>query len=656
MHKKESKFKLKPGINTKIKKKMRIRDSILRKLKRNRSENNLKLYRKFRNRVTVEIKTSKIHYLHNYFSTNSQNMKKLWQGIKSIISNNSTTTAIRGVKDTNGIMATNSTEIANTLNKSFVNVAENISKKIPRTPKSPLNYLNGRNTNSMFHFPVTHIEVEDAISNLDSSKSCGLNSVPIYILKVLVPYISNTLATLINQSFSKGIFPSSLKTAKVIALFKKGDPEMTSNYRPISLLSSFSKLYEMLMYKRLYSFITHNELIHPLQFGVQKNNSIDHTLIRMTEAIRNTLDNKKYGCCIFIDLQKAFDTVNHGILINKLEHYGVRGNALAWFKSYLSERYQYVAVEDTHSELLRVICGVPQGSILGPLLFLLFINDLPKVSKKWKFYLFADDTNIYCESDTVDNVGKRANSELRKVKKWLDANKLSININKTNYIIFHSPKRPIPPHTSIKIGKKHITRVKYVKFLGLLLDDTLSWKYHLSELSKKLARICGFLYKIRHSLSTETLICLYNSLFMSFLQYGITVWGQTCALYIDPIIKLQKKAVRIISHQSLLCHTTPILKTLKLLKLPDIFKLRLLTFVFKSLNKLAPHSFHSYFSLNSSIHSYETRHSTRGDIYVEKKNTLQFGLRSIRYLGQNFGMICHWKLGTLPLSFYSKES
>ena len=204
---------------------MRIRDSILRKLKRNRSENNLKLYRKFRNRVTAEMKTSKIHYFHGYFSTNSQNMKKLWQGIKSIISNNSTTTAIRGVQDTNGKMAINSIEIANTLSKSFVNVAENISRNIPRTPKLPLDYLNGRNTNSMFLFPVTHIEVEDVISDLDSSKSFGPHNAPIYILEALGPYISNALATLINQSFSKGIFPSGLKTAKVIALLKTVIPK-----------------------------------------------------------------------------------------------------------------------------------------------------------------------------------------------------------------------------------------------------------------------------------------------------------------------------------------------------------------------------------------------------------------------------------------------
>ena len=240
--KKESQFKLKSWISTKIKKMMRIRDSILRNLKSNRSENNLKYYRKFRNRVTAEIKASKIHCFHNYFSINSQNMKKLWQGIKSIISNNSTTTAIRSVQNTNGKRAINLIEIVNTLNKSFVNVAENISKNIPRTPMLPLDYFNGRSTNSMFLFPVTHIEVEHVISNLDSSKSCGPNSVRVYILKVLGPYISNALATLSNQSFSKGIFPSTLKTAKVFALFKKGDPEMTSNYRPISLSSSFSKL------------------------------------------------------------------------------------------------------------------------------------------------------------------------------------------------------------------------------------------------------------------------------------------------------------------------------------------------------------------------------------------------------------------------------
>ena len=361
---------------------------------------------------------------------------------------------------------------------------------------------------------------------MDSSKSSGPHSIPINLLKTLGPYISNSLATLINQSFFKGIFPNKLKVAKVIPVFKKGDTETKSNYRPISLLPVFSKLYEKLMYKRLYSFITHNKVIYPLQFGFQENHSIDHALISMTEAIRNTLDNRKYGCGIFIDLQKAFDTVNHDILINKLEHYGIRGEALAWFRSYLSERHQFVSDQ-------------------------------------------------YYESKSIYDLVRNINAELQNVQKWLDANRLSLNISKTNYIIFHSSSKTIPSDILIKIGEQHITRVNHVRFLGLLLDEHLSWKFHLNELSKKLARTCGVFFKIRHFLPTDSLICIYNSLFMSFLQYGIIVWGQTFASYVDPIFKLQKRAVRAISHEKAFSHSTPIFRSLKLLRLHDIFKLRL---------------------------------------------------------------------------------
>ena len=180
-----------------------------------------------------------------------------------------------------------------------------------------------------------------------------------------------------------------------------------SNYRPISLLPIFSKTYERLIYKRLYASVTCKKIIHPLQFGFQQSNSVDHALISMTEAIKITLDNKRFGCGIFTDLQKAFDTVNHGILLAKLEHYGLRGNALEWFRSYLTDRIQYVSVNGKHSYPLNLNCGVPQGSVLGPLLFLLFINDLPNVSRRLKFYLYADDTNIYYDSDTIEDLTKK---------------------------------------------------------------------------------------------------------------------------------------------------------------------------------------------------------------------------------------------------------
>ena len=294
---------------------------------------------------------------------------------------------------------------------------------------------------------------------------------------------------------------------------------------------------------------------------------------------------------IFIDLQKAFDTVNHRILLYKLEHYGVRGCALEWFRSYPSDRKQYVSVNGSNSDILSITWGVPQGSVLGPLLFLIYINDLPNASKKLTFYLFADDTNIYYECNDLPNlikvVSKELRSverwldanklslnidktnymifhaniyyecndlpnlikvvskELRSVERWLDANKLSLNIDKTNYMIFHSSSVKVPSDSDIKIGKKLIKIVKFVEFLGLLLDEHLSWRYHLSGPSIKLARTCGMFFKIRNLLPLDVLICLYNALFLSFLQYGLVVWGQTYASYTDPIFNLQKKAVRV---------------------------------------------------------------------------------------------------------------
>ena len=353
----------------------------------------------------------------------------------------------------------------------------------------------------------------------------------------------------------------------------------------------------------------------------------------MTESIKNSLDNKKFGCGIFLDLQKAFDTVNHQILLNKLEHYGIRGTALAWFNSYLSNRSQYVSVNGCNSNHLNVTSGVPQGSVLGPLLFLIYINDLPNSSSKLSFYLFADDTNIYFESDSLSTLQKVVNKELRHIKKWLDANKLALNVDKTNFVIFHSPQNSLNDIVNIKIGNQHVKQAKYVKFLGLLLDEHLSWKYHLSELSKKLSRTCGLFFKVRHLLPTSVLISLYNSLFSSFLQYGIIVWGLTYDTQTKPIYLLQKKAIRAIAFKSFTSPSTPIFSDLKILKLYDLFDFKLLTFVYESVNKISPSFFHNFFETLTTVHHYNTRQALKGDIFMTRENTLQYGLRCVRYAG-----------------------
>ena len=280
----------------------------------------------------------------------------MWSGIKSVISikKSSSVHVINKLKDSNGNIASDPIVIATPFNMFFVNVAHSVTKTIPRPNKVPVEFMDDRVRNSFFVAPSTAFEVSDIISLLQSGKSLGPNSIPMRILKLLSPLIASPLSQIINESFQSGIFPDKMKLAKVIPLFKTGCTLTASNYRPISILSVFSKNIEKVMYVRLYSFLQKYEIMYTLQFGFRASHSINHALVSLTEAIKNSLDNKKYGCGLFIDLQKAFDTVNRNILLMKFEHYGIRGTVLKWFKSYISDRMQYVSVNGSTSNSLIV--------------------------------------------------------------------------------------------------------------------------------------------------------------------------------------------------------------------------------------------------------------------------------------------------------------
>ena len=485
--------------------------------------------------------------------------------------------------------------------------------------KSPEQFLKNR---VQFEFIIAHVSEEEIIDLITSLpiKATGHASIPLKWIKIVADLIAIPLCRIVNLSFSKGVFPELLKTAKVIPSFKAGSADDVNNYRPISLLSIFDKILEKIMHKQLYAFLEEKEVLFKNQFGFRKKCSTGHSLIEITEKIRESIDKGKFGCGIFIDLKKAFDTVNHKILLTKLEHYGIRGNMLKWFESYLTNRKQYVFYNGVSSDVKSVTCGVPQGSVLGPLLFLLYINDLPNISKKLSFFLFADDTNIYYQSSDLKELEKTVNEELKKLSLWLNINRLALNVAKTNFVIFRSTQKIANHNVTLIMNKKALQQKDHVKYLGVLLDEHLNWKYQINQVSLKISRGIGILAKLKPVLKDKLLRSIYFSLVYSYLTYGVHVWGSADDSVKNRISVLQNKAIRILSGVQYfqiygqtpgpLPSSEPLYKKLEILKFDDIFKLNIANFVYATLDFESPPIFHDWFIFEHEIHDHSTRMST----------------------------------------------
>ena len=562
-----------------------------------------------KNSLDNKIKQAKKKYYEEFFTNNRNDPKKTWEAINSIL-NKQTKTGIN-IKEMkiNNTTTTDSTEIASHFNNFFGTIGSNLEAQIPENQVRYQHYIEQLKQKHINRpsFKFETISVQEVIKmgrRILPKQSSGPDNIPSKIIKVVINTIPNTLQTLINSSLSNGIVHTRLKEATIIPIFKKGDELEVNNYRPISLINSISKLLEKIVEKQLRKHLESNKLLYKCQFGFRNQHSTSQALMACLHNLEDKLRGNKAVRSIYLDLTKAFDTVKHEVLLEKLQTFGIQGTELNWFKSYLSDRKQRCKINNNLSEWINCSIGVPQGSILGPLLFILYINDLPEFLAQenpgidCSPHLFADDTELTIANNSRWELTDDSNIILKSAQEWFAINKLTLNPSKTRTILYSKKFSPTPfidENPVIEVHtKQQIPEERTFKFLGFEMDEKLDFKAHNEKVIKKLKKTNFALKRLRHTIGTKEKICIYNALFRSHMEYGISIYGKKSNL--KKIESLQKTAIYAIDGPSNKRHSEPLFKKHKLLKLEHIKQLNDISTAHAIIHNYAPDKLQTCFS------------------------------------------------------------
>jgi hypothetical protein len=560
-------------------------------------------------------KIKKLKYIQN----SKNKCQATWRTISSNTSDNTKENDIQEIQFNNNLFS-DPQRICDILNNHFIHTSNpnsnhlsNISNSFSNTLPVNSNTL-PVNNNTMFLRPVDSTEIYRIIMTLKNSKASGYDSITTKVLKSCAQYICIPLAHVINLSFVEGIFPEKLKLSIVKPLFKKGNKQDPSNYRPIALIPVISKILEKAFYTRMYGFLTKYDILCPEQYGFRGNKSTTQACFELIKYVTESINNNIPVASVFLDMSKAFDSVNHSKLLCKIERYGVRGRAYDWLKSYLQDRAQCTEIsrltkinnnilkQTYRSEYKSNCTGIPQGSILGPLLFLLYVNDLPKATVQ-KSILFADDTTLVIKCFNRITFKQDVEKSLVDIINWLNKNNLSISISKTKYIQFISYNSNRLPMT-IKHNNETVDEVASLKFLGVTIDKHLNWKEHIDQVCNKLNRFVFALRRLRNTVSVEAAITAYHGYVSSVLSYGLILWGNS--VDVDRVFKIQKKCVRAVCNARIDDSCIPLFKKLNILPLPCLYIRDVCVFVCNN---------QSHFKTRGEIRDRQTRQKVMNQLY-----------------------------------------
>jgi hypothetical protein len=595
----------KPWLSESIKKSINRKNNMFISLRKKYSKDKELYYKQYKIRLNKIIKCAERQFYLETLDNHKNNLKKTWQIMNDILrkrkSHNKNSSFLYNNQTINDPKI-----IANKFNSYFTNVGPTLASKIDKVDISPMSYLKGTFSSTLYLTPTDNNEVFKIIKQMKVS-SAGYDNITALSLQKSIDLFLPHLVYLINTSLSNGVFPDVLKKANILPLFKAGNISIFSNYRPISILTSLSKVFEKIFYKRLYNFLTAQNILYLYQFGFRNKHSTSLATLTYIDKIISSLENREYAISIFLDFSKAFDTVDHSILLKKLEFYGVRGVSLSWIKSYLSDRQQYTSYNNSYSESQMISCGVPQGSILGPLLFLIYINDLANVSEKIFLLMFADDSTCTISGKDLNQLKCLANSELKKVSLWLKANRLSLNISKSNFMIFSPNKNTPLDDFTLVIDNQPINRISNTKFLGVIIDDNLKWDAHILHIKNKISKVIGIMFKVRHKLDKPHLLSIYNTLALPHLLYCNIVWSVANKSYLETLFRCQKKITNCICSRKDKKFSDDLLRTLSILDIYQLSTYSTCLFMYKFFTGNLPSLFDNYFVYSHDVHNYNTR-------------------------------------------------
>ena len=612
------------------------RDALFRSWLKTKDPTIRQKYNKCRNRVNRVIKAAQRRADADLIDKSQADVKKFWKNLNKIskrkqTASSSLPTKIK-VNDTQSISDPHN--IAHRMNSHFVQKGPSLASKLPNSNRNILDSMGPRNQHKMTFRETTTVEVVNIGNDLNDKMSTGSDNIPSVLLKWCLHIIAPILAEIFNAFVKLGSYPDTLKIAKVTPLHKKGDKDVIDNFRSISILTQINKIFEKLIHRRLMSFMDEHKILSNCQFGFRKGHNTSHAINHVNEQVIKSLEKKKICAILFIDLKAAFDTIDHKLLTKKLEHYGIRDNILSLLTSYLYNRKQYIKSGDIESCVLLVLCGVPQGSVLGPLLFIIYINDMANCCAL-DSVLYADDAALLLADENIKKLKRAINHELKLLDEWLVSNKLTLNMAKTKYMLISNINMLTAKDRKkfkLTIRKYTLHELDHIKYLGVFLDNKLTWGYHIDYLITKLSQVAGILYKVRDVLPMKSRIMVYNSLAGSYLNYGIVSWGSATLTRLNKLKALQNRLVRYITFSPPRTNVLHKYKSLKILTVEQLFFCETAKLVQHVHNGTSPLIFRDYFVTSS--HSYNTR-SRENSVYALPQPRTERGKRSCTYIGVN---------------------